>query len=224
MDNSEALIMIPPGFLACKRLVVCGLLIDRSGSMRRFPADAPRRAINEHLSSLKTNERAADTMTFVATFADDVRFDIVPQPLSEVPELAPYAAHGSTLLYGSVLMVLQGMLRIKSQAEAQGIVVTLKLDVLTDGEDEPPDHQKLTDYKSPLHHLVSQAVEAGAELTLWGIGFPCRNIAQDIGFPAENAIQVPGTAAGISQTIRNVTARTHITMTFGTEPPSDDSR
>ncbi len=222
MDNS--LITVPPEFLARKRLVICGLLIDRSGSMRKFPADAPRQAVNEHLSSLKTNENAADTLVFVATFADGVRFDIVPQPLSEVSELKPYAADGrSTLLYGSILMLLKGILELKAQAEAQGVEVILKFDVLTDGHDEPSEEYEDVDFKTPLQRLTAHALESGAELTLWGIGLPCQAIASDIGFPPESAIQVPATVEGIKQTIRDVTARTHITMIYGTGTPSSTS-
>ncbi|MDQ7815247.1 MAG: hypothetical protein RDU25_05610 [Patescibacteria group bacterium] len=223
MDSEQAFIAVPPDFLARKRLVVCGLLIDRSGSMFKF-ADAPRTAINEHLASIKTSERAADTMVFVATFADDVTFDVPPQPLSGISGLGHYATHGNTLLYGSVLMILEGMLELKAQAETLGIEVTLKLDVLTDGVDEPPDSQKHIDFKTPLQRLTSHALEAGAELNLFGIGFACQAIAVDIGFPPQNAIQVPATEAGINQTMRGVTARTHITMMCGKMPPPSSSR
>lgn len=223
MDMNQTLAQVPPGFLSRSRIVICGILIDRSGSMRKFE-DAVLQFINAHLTSLKSNERAHETLYVVATFADGVRFDVPPQPLATAPAIDSYRTDGCTLLYGSIQAVLEWMLDLKQQALQQGSEVTLRLDVLTDGIDEPPEHLRGQDFRTPLQALTSHALEAGAELWLYGIGFPCQRIASDIGFPPQNAIQVAATEHGMQETFRKITHLTHITMLGMTEPGSNSSR
>lgn len=201
------IIRLDPAVLGRGEISVCGLIMDRSGSMRRFGRE-PLAAINEHLRNLKREPQAAQTIGFVMTFADDHRFDLEPQPLADMPELEDYGPQGNTKLYGTVLEALKAMLKLKAQGEAQGTAVRMILAVFTDGEDN-----KSQNDQRELVKLSGQALEAGAELILVGLGQPAEIIAQGMGFPPDSAVQAAATPEAVRRTMLGVTQRTRMTIT-----------
>jgi len=216
-NDTEQIILAHPEILAKGEITICGLIMDRSGSMQRF-GDTPRTAINEHISKLKAHPNADNALGFVMTFADDSRFDLEPQPLKDMPLLPEYRSDGNTWLYGTVLEALQAMLKLKAQAGERGVKANMIMAVFTDGEDN-----ESSGSRAKLVKVSGQALEQGLELILVGIGMPAKEIAQDMGFPPQCAMQIAGTMHAVRQTMTHITSRTCDTMTGSCGFPSRPS-
>lgn len=212
--DAEAILKSHPGLLAKAEIAIFGLIMDRSGSMERYD-DVPRTAINEHITKLKAHPQADSAIGFVLTFADSSKFEIEPQWLKGMPSMPEYLPEGNTRLYATVLEAIRSMLSLKAEAEKSGVRANMILTVFTDGDDN-----RSTECREELVRLSGEALEAGIELILVGIGYPAKHIAQKMGFPPQSAIQIAGSKEAVRNTMVGVTHRTHITMMGCSAPPT----
>lgn len=213
----EGIIKLGDAALASCFTTIFGLVMDRSGSMRRF-GDTPEKAINEHISTLQAIPEAGTALGFVVEFADDIRLSIPPQPLPDMPKLTGYAAEGSaTRLYGTVLAALKQLLELQAKTEAVGGQANLILTVFTDGQDNASSPEEQTELKE----LCGLALEKGLDLQVIGIGTSGQRIAHAMGFPPKVAVTIAPEPEAIRHTMAGVTQRTYATITgFGTAAPS----
>jgi len=99
-----------------------------------------------------------------------------------MPELTDYVPNGNTKLYGTVLETFKAMLKLKAEGESHGAVVRMILAVFTEGEDNVSQEDR-----TELVRISGEALEAGVELILVGLGRPAKQIARYMGFPADGA-------------------------------------
>jgi hypothetical protein len=203
--------------LAASFTTVFCLVMDRSGSMRRF-GDTPEKAINDHISTLQKSPGAASAMGFVVEFAEDIQTPIPPQPLPQMPALEGYSPTGrATRLYGTALAALKQLLELEAKTQALGGKVNLILTIFTDGQDNASSDEE----QQELKELCGLALEKGLDLQVIGIGTSGQAVARAMGFPPKCAVTIAPEATAIRHTMVGVTQRAYTTITgFGAPVPS----
>ena len=224
---SEAYLKMVTQFSTCslcrtnRNLTLAMLLLDRSGSMRKF-ADTPREAANECLAVLKNNPGVERAYASIWTFNEAVTNDVPVQSLADIRPLQKYRAKGGTALYDAVGEALRQMLEIQAFADRiHKIKIHGSLSVITDGEDL---HSRMPHTRELA--FAKHAREANFDLMAVGIGIDKHALAQDLGFNPRHCHTVDASVSGVRHATHMTSVMFSRTMTGGCErqdtptPPS----
>jgi len=207
--------------LARPNLTFSVVAMDRSGSMKMF-GKAPKDALNGLVSRLKAGPTAPNIWGAIYAFADEERpTEVVAlQPVSHMPVIDKLNPDGGTRLYGSVLLIMQDLMRVYAEAKAMDVKPNIIFTVCTDGGDTCS-----KDKQPELMRLSGQALEMGWDLCVFGFGVDAHCIAENMGFPpdATHAVTLEPRAESVQASMRSVTHRTETTsmgMNWQQSPPN----
>ncbi|MBI4098594.1 MAG: VWA domain-containing protein [Candidatus Magasanikbacteria bacterium] len=185
------------------------MVLDRSGSMSRYRS-TPQDAVNAHMAQLRLDANN-DHFCGVVSFADDARVEVPFGHISTVRPMAGYRADGNTLLWATVHQVMdelwQQYERVLLGKADQPLSLRFVIGVFSDGADNESARER---FPVTLQLLAAMAREAGWELLTFGIGIDGCQLAEEMGFPTDeaHAVTVAASVEGVhraSQTFSSAT-------------------
>ena len=124
-----------PNNLDTDRVVLLGLVVDVSGSIRPWEDDFTR-AVREFIDEEKNSHISEELMVQLVTFSDDVRFDTGFQPVMGVDTKSIHIKNrnSTTAGYDAVKQTLDSMLAYGKTLEQSGTDVRYNMAIITDGD------------------------------------------------------------------------------------------
>jgi uncharacterized protein YegL len=183
------------------------MVLDKSGSMD----DMKRPVINgynEYLQSLA--KEPAEIRLMQTQFSDGVEVVHGPVPLARAPKLTDnnYLTEGSTALYdgiGETIKMLEGEMRPEDR------VIVL---IMTDGDEN---YSRI--WQLPrLHAKIKEKQLKGWTFIFFGANtIDAKAAGAELGIEAGNVLSFEATGAGVEKIFENVTERTVLLLTDGSQ-------
>jgi uncharacterized protein YegL len=156
-----------------ERVVLLGLVIDRSPSTTPFAADF-NRAIQEFLEAEKSSHIADELFFQVVTFSSDVTVDSGFAPVVGCDTNRTFFTsnrHGMTAGYDGVKIGLDSMISYGAALEKQAVDVRYNLCIITDGDFNDGNDQSGSSVRATLDKIRSnEAMYGKFTIFLYGVG------------------------------------------------------
>jgi hypothetical protein len=185
--------------------VLCGLVIDQSGSMSSLTEDTIK-GCNEFLSEQR---RQPGTLLLHMTLFDS-QVDARPaQDVADVPDLDDdtYRPGGMTALYDAVGTTITNLDRAQAETGAPSVILC----IITDGRENASVEYTADQVKE----LVEEHQAAGWEVLFLGANLAAMTEAQNIGIAASATAAYSGTGRSTNAAYDTFSAHTSVLRTGG---------
>lgn len=201
----NSLVVVNEKFPVSRETVLAILVMDRSGSMADY-GKTPVSCVNEYLDSLRLAKDGKQYICGMVSFASQSRVEFPPTPVEKLDKYTDYAPADMTLLWQTVDEVLQDTLRYHRELSAEERSrLRVVVGVFSDGEDNRSSQPQ---YPSRLQQTSAEAIDAGFELLVFGIGINSNQLAANMGFPHDKAQTYEASDAGLHDSVISMTQTT----------------
>jgi hypothetical protein len=158
------------------------LVLDRSSSMRPH-GNAPCVAMNKYLAEVKASPEAARIAVQITTFDANAQIALPLQPILTCPNLEGVTIGWGTRFYSTMVDVMRPLKEDAEEAARLGRSLNIVVAGFTDGYDGRSAPGAIDE----LRELSAFGRAHGWELLLFGFGVNATWIAEQIGFPTDEA-------------------------------------